>query len=205
MPQFYHNLITEKSFQFLLEMKKIYKFILIGGWAVFLYTRSLKSKDIDIIIDYDELGKIKERFALHKNERLKKYEIKPGEFDVDIYLPHYSELGIDIEKIKESAVAREGFVVPQLEILFMLKLYAWRNRRGSVKGQKDELDLFTLAFLPEFDWRAYLDLVKEFSFGEHHKNFTALLKSVKDVKELNINEQKMSKLRKNILNQLLSR
>jgi hypothetical protein len=57
--QFYHEIITEKSFQFLQELKREYEFVLIGGWAVFLYSHSLKSKDIDIIVDYSELAKLK--------------------------------------------------------------------------------------------------------------------------------------------------
>lgn len=48
--QFYNDIITQKSFAYLQILKKKYDFILIGGWAVFLYSRSLKSKDIDIII-----------------------------------------------------------------------------------------------------------------------------------------------------------
>ena len=49
--QYYHDIITEKSFEFLQELKKKFNFVLIGGWAVFLYARTLKSKDIDIIVD----------------------------------------------------------------------------------------------------------------------------------------------------------
>ena len=74
MAEFYHELITEKSFKTLQELRKKFKFILIGGWAVFLYTKSLKSKDIDMVIDYDELGRIKKAYALSKNDRLKKYD-----------------------------------------------------------------------------------------------------------------------------------
>lgn len=54
MKEFYHSLITEKSFKSLQELSKDFNFVLMGGWAIFLYTRALKSKDIDIIIKYDE-------------------------------------------------------------------------------------------------------------------------------------------------------
>ncbi|MBU3969100.1 hypothetical protein KJ991_02740 [Patescibacteria group bacterium] len=197
--QFYHNIITEKSWQFLREFKKNRNFILIGGWAVFLYSRSLKSKDIDIIVDYNDLEKLKSEFDIFKNERLKKYEIKHGEFDVDIYLPHYSDLGVDIEKIEEKAVSREGFSVPEIEILLMLKLYAWGSRRGSVKGQKDELDIFSLAFLPEFNWQRYLDYTQIFHFENYNNFLIELIKKTKEIKELGINQQKMAKIRKRIL------
>ena len=47
MPEFYQDLITQKSFEALQNLKREFDFILIGGWAVFLYTKDLKSKDID--------------------------------------------------------------------------------------------------------------------------------------------------------------
>jgi len=197
--QYYHQLVTEKSFRFLQELKKDYRFVLIGGWAVFLHTHSLKSKDIDIIVDYDELVKLKDDYEVFKNDRLKKYEIKTGEFDIDIYLPHYSKLGVDIEWTKKRSAAREGFFVPELEVLFLLKLRAWKERRGSAKGRKDELDIFSLAALPEFDWKKFSNYVEEQELGEEKRLFADLLKKTGSVPELGINEQRMAKLRKYIL------
>lgn len=200
--QFYHDIITQKSFLYLQELKKKYNFILIGGWAVFLYTHALKSKDIDMIIDYSALAKMRENYEVVKNERLKKYEIKTGEFDIDIYLKHYSKLGIDITEIEKNTLSLQGFFVPQPEFLFLLKLFAWENRRGSAKGQKDELDIFSLAILPEFDWAKYNQSVKEYKFEKYNELFATLLKKTRNIKEININEQKMAKIRKNILCQM---
>lgn len=197
--QYYHEIITQKSFAFLQQLKKKYDFILIGGWAVFLYSKSLKSKDIDIIADYSTLAKMKESYEIFKNERLKKCEIKAGEFDVDIYLQHYSELGVDIAQIKETAIIKDGFLAPKLELLFLLKLFAWQARRGSAKGQKDELDVFSLAFLPEFDWDYYCRAVKNNNFQKYDRIFLELLKSKREVKELSINASRMAKLKKKIL------
>ena len=200
--RFYHDLTTDQSFKFLQRLKKDYDFILIGGWAVYLYSHSLKSKDIDVIVDYDELAKMKENYDVFKNDRLKKYEIKTGEFDVDIYLPHYSDLGVDIEKIKINAIVCEGFRVPELETLLLLKFYAYESRRGSIKGQKDELDIFSLAFLPEFDWAKYKNLINESGFSEYHNQFLDLLKRTTRVEELEINDQKMARIRKSILKKI---
>lgn len=202
MPQFYHGSITDKSFQLLTELKKQYRFILIGGWAVFVYTRSLKSKDIDIILDYGELGKLRKEFLVEKNERLKKYEIKTGEFDIDVYVAHYSDLGLDADIIREMAVAREGFLVPPPELLFILKLYAWHHRRGSMKGRKDELDIVSLARLPEFNWHRYLGWVKEHHFEEFHHNAIALFKKTTSVPELSFNEQQASRWKKQIFQKM---
>ena len=198
--QFYTDIITQKSFIYLQGMKKKYEFILIGGWAVFLYAKSLKSKDIDIIIDYDGLAKIKETGEVFKNDRLKKDEISAGNFDVDIYVPHYSNLGIVAAEIKKQTADKEGFTVPVLEILFLMKLFAWHNRRGSSKGQKDELDIFSLAFLPEFNWEKYSEFVKEFNFLKYHQEFVELLQKTHSIKELGVNEQKMAKFRTRLKN-----
>lgn len=200
--QYYQDLITEKSFQYLQELKRDFNFVLIGGWAVFLYSQSLKSKDIDIIVDYAELAKLKEKYVVQKNYRLKKYEIKTGEFDIDIYLPHYSDLGVEIEEVVKPIAVREGFKVPSLEILFLLKLHAWQNRRGSIKGQKDELDLLSMAILPEFDWQKYPEAVKAFDFTELHELFLGSIGKLTEVKELELNQQKMSRVKKMILEKL---
>jgi len=200
--EFYHDLITQKSFNFLKQLKKNYDFVLIGGWAVFLYSHALKSKDIDVIIDYETLGKLKESYEVTKNDRLKKYEVKTGQFDIDIYLPHYSDLGIEVEKIVQSAVIRKGFTIPQLEALFLLKLRAWQSRSGSAKGKKDELDVLSLAILPEFNWKELKILVKDHSLDVEYQAFTTLLKNTRNIKELGVHEQQMSKLRKNILKKL---
>ena len=194
MPQFYHDTVTDKSFVFLGEVGQQFDFVLIGGWAVFIYTNAMKSKDIDIIVEYDTLGKLRQTYTISKNERLKKYEIKLDGFDTDIYVAHYSDLGIPAENVKASAVQRHGFMVPKLEILFLLKLHAWENRRGSIKGRKDELDLFSLAFLPEFDWTAY---------SIPHA-FSKLLAKARAIPELRLNEQQVARLRKKILEAIVS-
>lgn len=200
--EIYHYLITEKSFKLLQTLRRRYRFILIGGWAVFLYAHSLKSKDIDLIIDYKELAKLKNDYDVIKNERLKKYEIKQDEIDIDIYLPHYSDLGIEILQIQKNCITREGFTVPQVEILLLLKLYAHKERQGSLKGKKDEIDILSLARLPEFDWLNYLKLVKTFNFKEEHQHFLTFLKVTRRAPDLNINDQQMAKLKKHILSQM---
>src|SRR3990167_8592495 len=102
--EYYHDLVTQKSWEELTQLTKFLDFVLIGGWAVYLYTKTLKSKDIDIIVDFDQLKLLQEHYQLNKNERLKKYEAVKGEVQIDIYLPHFSALGIPVEElIKHSA------------------------------------------------------------------------------------------------------
>jgi len=66
---FYHNFITEKSWSVLLQLRKEYDFILIGGWAVFLYSQTLKSKDIDLVVEYEALEKLRNKLVVYKNDR----------------------------------------------------------------------------------------------------------------------------------------
>jgi hypothetical protein len=199
--QFWHNDITDKSFSALAELNKNFHFILIGGWAVYLWSKKMKSKDIDIVLDFSELGKIKEKYNIKKNDRLKKYEADLGEFDIDIYLPHYSRIGFPLEELDNYTHNLEGFRVPQIEVLLFLKLYAFRERKNSLKGEKDKLDIIGLAQAVDIDWEKFKKLCD--SYGQ---NLIPVLRSVFDrvdrVKELDINNSEMAKLKKEILNNL---
>ena len=139
MSEYYHNLVTKKSFEILKQLQRTHNFILIGGWAVFVWTKSLKSKDIDIVLDYLELEKFKGQYELTKNDRLKKYEAKEGEVDIDIYVNNYSNPGLPAEEIEKYAVPRAGFRVPRPEVLLLLKQAAHEARPGTPKGAKDAI------------------------------------------------------------------
>lgn len=200
--EYYHDLITEKSFQILQDLRKKYQFILIGGWAIFLYTKSLKSKDIDIVVEYEELEKLKNDFSVFKNERLKKYEIKIEEIDIDIYLPFYSELGLPVEEIKQYTQSQEGFIAPWPEILLIFKLYVFGQRKDSTKGQKDFLDIFSLLKSDLINWQKYREIIKKYNLESLHNDFKNLVSSAKPLAELNLNEQSIAKLKKKILSEI---
>lgn len=200
--EYWHELITEKSFKLLKEFNKLYDFILIGGWAVFLYTKTLKSKDVDIILSFEELSKMKERFPLSKNERLKKYEIKKEGTDIDIYLPYYSNPGLPAEEVEKFAVLKEGFKVPIPEALLILKQNVFEERKNSPKGEKDKIDIFSLLLLPDFDWEKYKQILKAHKKEELAENLGNLLKQTSQIKELNLSYHKMAKLKKEIIPKL---
>lgn len=199
MPEFYNNLITEKSFQILQELKKDFNFILIGGWAVFLYAKTLKSKDIDIVVEYETLEKLKEKFSVFKNERLKKYEIKLQEIDVDIYLPFYSQIGLPLEEIKQNCFLREGFLVPAIEILLFFKVFVYQERKGSNKGKKDLIDIFALLSQKEINWKNYCYLIKKYQDKKINEALKEIVANQKAVPELGLSEHKIAKLRKDII------
>lgn len=200
--EYYKNLITGKSFKILQDLKRRYDFILIGGWAVFLYTRALKSKDIDIIVEYDGLEKLRQAFNLIKNDRLKKYEIVLDEIDIDIYTPFYSDLGIPAEEIRSYAKNIEGFLVPRAEVLLILKQRANLERAGTPKGKKDEIDILGLLQNAGLDLNFYKEILKKYGIESYLVNLRNLLKGTNEAPEIGLNQFKYSRLKKKILNQL---
>ena len=202
--EYWHELITEKSFNLLKELKRDYKFILIGGWAVFLYTKALKSKDIDIVLDFDQLSELKKRFLVLKNERLRKYEIKKEGIDIDIYLPYYSDPGLPPQEIKKFTTTKEGFIVPVPEVLLILKLNVFKNRRGSPKGEKDKIDIFSLLSLVDLNWQKFKEILQIYRKEELKEDLVNLLKSTRQLKAIGLSSHKMARLKKRILAELES-
>jgi len=200
--EFWHSLITEKSFKVLQDLRRRFKFILIGGWAVFLYTKALKSKDIDLICEFKELEKIKDQIGIIKNERLKKYEAKTEDIDIDIYIPFYSDLGIPVKKIKDYTQNLEGFIVPKPEILLILKQKAYQERKGSTKGEKDKIDIISLLNKTEIDFTFYQKIFTENGLKDFENDLINLLTETVEIKELNLNQYQFSRLKKEWLKKL---
>lgn len=165
-------MVTGKSWQLLQQIKGKFRFILIGGWAVYLLARTQKSKDIDVIVDLETLHKIKAEFDLRKNDSLRKYEIKSDGIDIDIYVPHYSALALPAEKVE--SLKLEGFDVARPEELLILKQGAEAGRRHSEKGEKDRIDIMSLLFKSDFDFIRYRRILKS-------NNKESLVKSLAEV------------------------
>ncbi|MEK7528515.1 MAG: hypothetical protein AAB592_02000 [Patescibacteria group bacterium] len=198
---YYHDLITEKSWRRLQELKRKHNFVLIGGWAVYLYTKGLKSRDIDFICDYDELEKLKNEYDLIKNDRLKKYEIHDGEFDIDIYVPFFSDLGLPTEELSRMVQAKDGIVVLNPEPLLILKQNAYRSRAHSAKGEKDRIDIIAL-LISAADIGLYKNLLKKFNIERYADDIRVVIGQTRDVPELGIKEHSFSKTKRRILAEL---
>ena len=196
--EFWHNTIIDKSFHTLQALRKEYDFVLIGGWAVFLYTKALKSKDIDIIVAPEILGRLKTQFDVSKNERLKKYEIKFEGFDIDIYLPHWSVLGLPVEFIVKNTTSLGGFLVPTKEILLILKLFVYQQRKGSLKGRKDALDIIALLYYGGMDMDKFSNILKKYSLEGLKDELSELFDSMVEVKELNIGRKQFADFKKKL-------
>jgi len=200
--EFWNSLLTEKSWKILQEIKHRYNFILIGGWAVYLLARQQKSKDIDIVIDLNELKKF-DKNGLRKNDNLKKYEIKKEEIDIDIYLEYYSKFVIPVEDIKNYAVEIEGFKVLCPEALLILKQSAYLDRINSVKGEKDKIDIASLVFFSKINFKSYNEILKKYRL-DYFKELEKLIRNFKEYDSLNLNPREF-KLKKNkILNDINS-
>ena len=197
--EFWHNLITEKSFHLLQELKKDFDFVLIGGWAIYLYTHSLKSKNIDIIVDLETLSQLKQKFEVYKNERLQKYEIKIEGIDVDIYIPYWSDLGLPIEKIIKNTVSIEGFGLPPREVLLTLKLFVYSQRKTSLKGKKDLIDIVSLLYFNGVDFKKFENFLKGNNLSKLKDELDEILRTTISLEELDLNQKKFSDFKKKIL------
>jgi hypothetical protein len=193
--EFWHDVLIEKSWAVLLELRKRYEFILLGGWAVYLYTKALKSKDIDIIVDYNTLGLMGRELPLKKNERLKKYELLISDVEVDVYVPYFSNLGIPVEDAAANIRVLEGFKVPTPEVLLILKQAAEVERAGSVKGLKDRIDILALLIYSEIDFNTYLSLVNKYSLSSYRERLKNLVETAdREFKELGITNPRQIRL-----------
>lgn len=196
---YYHDIITQKSWEELRVLNKKIKFILIGGWATYLYTKSLKSKDIDIITGYDELGKLKKDYDLVKNEPLKKYEARKEEVQIDIYLPHYSEIGVPVDVLINNSISLDGFKVLKKEWLILLKIYVLNLRGRTPKGEKDFLDLLSLFMADGVDYIKIRKIAKDYNLEAQIKFFLGMLNERIDALEIGLNRHGYKKVKSDII------
>ncbi|MBI5227761.1 hypothetical protein HY988_04195 [Candidatus Micrarchaeota archaeon] len=204
--EFWNDSITKASWSKLTELSKEFDFIVIGGWAAYLWTKAHKSKDIDIAVDYSELQKLSDKFLLQKNERLRKYEIKLEQFDIDIYLPKFSKLALPVADLKNYETKIEGIKTVQSEALFVLKQAAEIDRRGSIKGRKDGVDLLTLLIYSGFAIGKYRQILKTYNLAHFEKELVHVVTtfSQDDLNYLGMNTHSFSKWKKDFLMQLKS-
>jgi len=200
--EYYHDLVTQQSWQELQKLQHLIRFTLIGGWAVYLYTKALKSKDIDIICQFDQLPILKRHYELNKNDRLKKYEARKETVQIDIYLPHYSNLGIPAEDLMEHSQAWEGFNLLGPNFLAALKLNLLTQRGRTAKGRKDFLDFVTLFMTQKCNLKEIQRIIRQYNLLPSLKVLKELLKEESRVDELNLTTHQFAKIKKEILAQL---
>lgn len=202
--EFWNSLLTEKSWEWLKELSgKPFNFILIGGWAAYLWTKQHKSKDIDIVLSgFEDLEYLKKEYELKKNEALKKYEINLGEIDVDIYVEFYSELTLPVKEIKKQVTKIEGISVVSPEVLLILKQGAEADREDSVKGAKDRVDIMTLLLFSGVDFGKYRKLLKEHKLEWFLGRLKRIINSFTEIKYLGLNPREFKMKKKELLGRM---
>ncbi len=203
--EFWNEIAIDKSFKILQELRRKFDFVLIGGWAVYFLTKAIKSKDVDLIVDFEELTKLRTIIGIQKNDFLKKYEAKVEGVSIDIYVPYYSEFAIPPEEILKNTVKIENFRIPKPEILLILKQQAELQRRNSVKGQKDRVDILCLAKSGKVNWKNYRKLLKKFKHEEYEKELKEILRSARiEFEYLGIrNLREIKKIKEKILREMV--
>ena len=203
--EFWNSDITNESWKELLVLSTKYNFILIGGWAIYLYTKLQKSRDIDMVVDYDQIKLLSVDFEMRKNPSLYRYEIKFQKFDIDVYTPFYSKLTVPPEDLINNYTLIENTRVPRVEELLILKLGAFDDRMNSIKGQKDRLDITGLAFYSNIDYSRLKKLLNKYKRPFYIDLYVNAIAHIEKrlLPFLNLNESTYVKMKKKTLEKII--
>jgi hypothetical protein len=127
--------------------------VFIGGVAVYLHAVNLPATaqlaeathDADFYISLADMADLRDMEEVTPNRRLHKHQLIKDGFEFDIYTERQSALIVPYDAVAAHAVSFGGIRVAGLEHLSVLKLDAFRDRRASVKGEKDAKDLTRIA------------------------------------------------------------
>jgi hypothetical protein len=127
--------------------------VFIGGVAVYLHAVNLPATeafaeathDADFYISLADMADLRDLEEVTPNRRLHKHQLIKDGFEFDIYTERQSALVVPYDAVAAHSVAFEGIRVAGLEHLLVLKLEAFRDRRASLKGEKDAKDLLRIA------------------------------------------------------------
>ena len=177
--------VVERSWRVLGELKGFADFVLIGGWGVYLWTRKLKSRDIDVYIDQKNFYKLQSDltlrgYALKRNVRLMKFEALISDVEVDIYTPFMSKLVIPCSDVFDRKLYSmiEGFKVSVPEVLLLLKAQAAKDRWHAEKGLKDRVDIISLLRFADVKRDALDQVLRE--YDTQHKLRDAVKRAISE-------------------------
>ena len=136
--------------------------------------------------------------------------------DIDIYVNFYSRLAIPLEQIRTTKI--EGFDVVNIEVgkgrninksdvvkiedLLILKHGAEISRKESEKGEKDRLDILSLLFYCDVDFRDYYSVLKRIGKEEFCGRLIKIVKEFKEYKYFNIPPRELKLKKKEIIEKL---
>lgn len=151
---------------------------------------------------YDKLPILAKLYDLTKNDRLKKYQAAKEETEIDVYLPHYSKIGIPVEDLLKQTVVLEGFRMAEINYLAALKIFTFSRRGNSTKGRKDFIDIISLMSAKLCDYEKIKKIVNQYRLEKPLEILMEALKNTFEIGELKLNKHSFSKLKKDILAKL---
>ena len=89
--------------------------------------------------------------------------------------------------------------MPIPEILLILKTYTYESRKGTTKGKKDLIDVFSLLKKETIDWQKYQELINKHHLEKVNEQLKDLISSTKSLPELDLLNHKISRLKKKAL------
>ena len=199
--EYWNEAITQKSWETLRKINKEIDFVPIGGWAAYLWAKSHKSKDIDIVVAYKELDRLKLNYSLKKDGNLKKYEIIIDDIDIDIYVPFYSKLPL-LDNIVDYSTKIESFKVVTPQALLILKQAAELDREGAEKGLKDRIDIMDLLLRCEVDFNEYNGLLDKHNLKNFKKRLIEIISTFKELKYLGLNPKEFKLEKEKLLKKI---
>jgi len=200
----------EKSEKVLNQLKEIADFVLIGGWAVYLLTKAIKSLDIDVYINFNDFFSAQSKLAekgifISFNQRLKKYSTKIEEVEIDIYTPDQCNLIVPCKDIFNNKWFEiiEGFKVIKSEPLLLLKLSSEFSRKNKLKGFKDRVDILALITKLDIDIKFLRSLFDRYNATKLKSRLLAIIKDSSGeydyVFQQKIIPSKLKKIKTNLL------
>jgi hypothetical protein len=133
--------------------------VFIGGIAVYLHAMhgpdaqdaglAETTHDADLYMSIVDTSSLRENEEVVTNRRLGKSEFKRKGFSFDLYTERHANLRLPFDEIQAHSVQQGSVRVACLEHLLILKLEAFKDRRGSAKGQKDARDLVRIIVLAQ--------------------------------------------------------
>jgi len=161
--QFWNEEQTKKSRELLNMLASSVDFVLIGGWAVYMYIRQQMSLGVDLAITYNSLEYFR-KYGINDYKDMKvKYSIVNGVY-VDLFIEDFSDkdLPVPVSTILKEYNIIEGIKVVDKELLLLLKLWGY-FRADEQKIRKDMLDVLGLMLYGDIDlkkFKAYIDAYK---------------------------------------------
>ena len=104
--------------------------------------------------------------------------------------------------MKKYVTAIQNITVVEPEVLLILKQGAEFERKDSVKGIKDQVDIMTLILNIDIDFKKYYELLKKYNLEHYFKRLKSILLNFKELKYVDLNPREFKVKKKEILGKI---